>query len=123
MKNRILSLLLLAAMLVTMVPVASTAVAAKEAQTQSTEPVEYVDLHTLYVQDGLQNLFTTFGDNAGYDLSAGTWTAKVGSGVATLGEKARWSEGEYGGIGYGAFYGFLISQFIIFGNFQFIIIA
>ena len=109
MKKRILSLLLLAAMLVTMVPVASTAVAAKEAQTQSTEPVEYVDLHTLYVQDGLQNLFTTFGDNAGYDLSKGKWAAKIGTGIAELGEPTRWKVGEYGGIGYNVIHGVLNS--------------
>lgn len=109
MKTRILSLLLLISMLITAIPVmASAEENAAGTDAPAEEQIEYADLHTLYVQDGLTNLFTTFGEDAGYDFTKGTWTAKIGTGVATLGEKSRWSKGEYGGIGYSVFYGTMI---------------
>ena len=108
MKTKIISLLLLVSMLITAIPVMAAAEEeAPESTTPSGETVEYVDLHTLYVQDGLTNLFTTFGENPGYNISAGTWTAKIGTGVATLSQRSRWKVGEYGGIGYNVIHGVL----------------
>ena len=113
MKKRILSLLLLVAMILTMVPVM---VSAEEAATESEQIQQATnneatadttpgDLHDWYIKDGLTALYSTFGADNGVDLTAGTWTSKVGAGVATLGTKARWSAGEFGGIGYTVLYG------------------
>ena len=107
MKKRIVSLLLLAAMLITAIPVMTAAVAAEENQVQQET---YVDLHTLYVQDGLQNLFTTFGDKTGLDLTAGTWTARAGKGVATIGNKDQWSLNDDGSFGYNMYFGTYIND-------------
>ena len=114
MKKRILSVLLLLAMLVTMIPFAA---AAEEVSTEGTtggqtetEQPDVGDLYEWYVKEGLTNLFTTFGDENGVDLTAGTWTAKVGTGVATLGTKARWTDGEFGGIGFNVLYGTVNSE-------------
>ena len=112
MKKRILSLLLLVAMILTMVPVmVSAEEAATESVQQQPDNNETVadatpgDLHDWYVKDGLTALYSTFGANNGVNLTDGTWTSKVGTGVATLGVKERWSVGEYGGIGYNVLYG------------------
>ena len=118
MKKRILSVLLLLAMLVTMIPVTATVAAAEETVTNNSSsdsgsnttgsPAEKPvagELQDWYVQEGLTNLFTTFGKANGVDYEAGTWTAKVGTGVATLGIKARWSAGEFGGLGFNVLYG------------------
>ncbi len=98
MKKRILSVFLLIAMLVTMVPVMATAA---EETSASAENTDAVDLHSLYVQDGLTALFSTFGENGDtVDLSAGTWTALVGGKIATLGKPERWSLKTGGGVGF-----------------------
>ena len=113
MKKRILSVLLLLAMLVTMIPVAASATEAGEttegasggSNEQAEEPA-VGNLYDWYVQDGLQNLFTTFGKENGLDIAAGTWTAKIGTGKATLVyNTARWSYGDFGGFGFNVLYG------------------
>ncbi|MBE6656667.1 MAG: hypothetical protein E7609_07400, partial [Ruminococcaceae bacterium] len=109
MKRRILSLLLLVAMLITAVPVVSASAVEEVTQTEQTEvekeSVTYVDPHTLYVTNGLQNLFTVFGDQTGVDMTAGTWTAKIGKGVATFGNVQYWEQRSDRGVGYTGLYG------------------
>ena len=105
MKKRLLSVMLLLAMLITAVPVI---VSAEETFAESATvdtAGDSVDLHDYYVKDGLTALYSTFGADNGVNLTDGTWTSKVGTGVATLGVKARWSVGEHGGIGYTVLYG------------------
>ncbi|MBE6656270.1 MAG: hypothetical protein E7609_05330, partial [Ruminococcaceae bacterium] len=105
MKKRILSLLLLAAMLITAVPVMTASAAEEATPTEEKESVAYVDPHTLYVADGIQNLFTVFGDQTGVDMTAGTWTAKIGEGVATFGNVQYWEQRSDRGVGYTGLYG------------------
>ena len=109
MKKRIISLFLLMAMVLTMIPVMASAEettpTVDDGASSETTEATAGDLHDWYVQDGLTLLYSTFGANNGVDLDAGTWTARVGTGVATLGTKDRWSVGENGGIGYTVLYG------------------
>ena len=108
MKKRIVSLLLLAAMLITAIPVMTAAVAAAEEPQAEEEQVAYIDPHTLYVRDGLQTLFTVFGDKSGVDLDAGTWTARVGKAVATFGNKDQWEKNSIGAVGFEMYWGTVI---------------
>ena len=105
MKKRLLSVMLLLAMLITAVPVMVSAEV--DATVLPENATSMTDLHNYYVQDGLTALFTTFGDNAGVDLTAGTWTDRIGGKVATLGKSTQWKEGEQGGIGFTVVYGIM----------------
>ena len=86
MKKRILSVLLLVAMVVTMIPFAVSAeevpTAAPQAETPATELAGY---DAMYVQDGLTALYTTFGANASTaNLTTGKWTDLISGKTATL---------------------------------------
>ena len=104
MKKKIISLVLLLAMLVTAFPAA--VMAKEEPLSVETGRSDTVDLHTLYVDDGLVALFSVLGERAGTaDLSAGTWTDVLGGKTATLGNAARWTRNALGGIGFNTFCG------------------
>ena len=118
MKKRILSALLLVAMLLTMVPVMAAAEEVNAVVDENTvgtngsegsndsQSEEPVDLTDLYVQEGLTALYTTFGEYASTaDLSTGTWTDIIGGKTATLGDKGHWRVGEHGGVGFNIFVG------------------
>ncbi len=118
MNKRILSALLLVAMLLTMVPVMAfaeevnavvdenagdTNVSGDSGDSQSEEPVDLTDL---YVQKGLAALYTTLGEYASTaDLSTGKWTDLVSGATATFVNPSRWSIGANGGVGFDVFYG------------------
>ena len=109
MKKRILSMLLLLVMLVTAVPFAAVETAAVEA-TPTGKEEEYVDLDTLYVQNGLISHFSVFGKNAStVDLSAGTWTDLVAGKTATFGDKSVWSVNANGSVGFTTYRGALVN--------------
>ena len=116
MKKRILSFVLLLAMILTMVPVMASAeetnavadenAADTGANSGDSQSVEPVDLTTLYVQEGLTALYTTFGEYASTaDLSTGKWTDIINGKTATFGEKSHWKVGENGGVGFNIFVG------------------
>lgn len=109
MRKRIVGLLLLVAMLITAIPVMTAAEEVPAAE--KTETVTYVDLHTLYVQDGLQSLFSVFGNRNGVDLTAGKWKSKIGTGVATFGNcEKHWKERDNGAVGYDMYFGTYIKN-------------
>ena len=115
MAKRILSLLLLGAMLVTGVPVFAaeeqTANQTTSGEQTATDVQETVDLDTLYVKDGLVSHFSVFGDNAStVNLSAGTWTDLVAGKTATFDVKTRWSVNSNGSVGFNSFYGKLDAE-------------
>ena len=104
MKKKIISLVLLLAMLVTAFPAA--VMAKEEPLSVENGRSDTVDLHALYVDDGLVALFSVLGERAGTaDLSAGTWTDVLGGKTATLGNAARWTRNALGGIGFNTFCG------------------
>ena len=108
MKKRILSLLLLLAMLVTMIPVAS--VAAEEAV--SVEEQDY-DYHDLYVQAGLTGLFTAIDkddETVSLTSGAGTWTNRVTGGLAATLSGINWKLGANGGVGFPVYAGQVLSD-------------
>ena len=111
MKKRIFSLLLLVAMLVTAVPVMQASAVEEVEETPKSESVEYVDLNTLYVKEGLVSLFTAFGDNTGIDLTKGTWTDRLNGNVATFKAPHRWfrtgENGVSGGVAFDAWSGYM----------------
>ena len=111
MKKRIVSLLLLLAMLVSAVPLAASAAetAGQETQTQKDTVGEtYVDLDTLYVQEGLQSHFSVFGSNAStVDLTAGTWTDLVAGKSASFKNAAKWHINVNGSVGFYTYLGTL----------------
>ena len=102
MKARVLSLILLLAMLITAIPVMATAVEEDEATVLPPSVIpSYLDAHDLYVQDGLVALFSGF-DSKSYDFGSGIWQNKVAGGEnATFrdAETPYW-EAQNGGIGY-----------------------
>lgn len=109
MKKRILSLLLLLAMLVTMIPVATVA-AEEKAQTQENGATGTDhDYHDLYITDGLVGLFTAMDKdddtvNPTNDGN-GAWVNRVsGKTNAALGG-LYWRRTENGGIGYDLYRG------------------
>ena len=96
MKKRILSMLLLVAMIVTAVPVMSTAAGAETSSTAT----EHGDYRDLYVKDGLVNMYTAYVGDTSVNLSTGTWASALEGGTAaTLGNKQYWVKGTYGGVG------------------------
>ena len=97
--KKIVTLLLLVAMLITAIPVMVWADA--EAPTESTA----FDAHELYVKEGLVSLFTVFDDAADVDLSRGIWHDRVGGKTATLGNASRWQVSALGGVGFDTFCG------------------
>ena len=120
MKKRILSVLLLIAMLLTMIPFAAAAEevssgAGNDANTEN--ETEAFDYESLYVKDGLVNLFTVYGDDNGLDLSAATWTDKLGGAVATLygtgaasGDPTRWKLNADGSFGFDVLKGAIMDE-------------
>ena len=106
MKKRILSFLLIACMLVTMVPVMSSA--AEEAVAVEAPSATNADYAELYVQDGLVHAYMAFGtSDPSYDLTAGVWYDLVGSanasitgGVYGANNLDGWQVGDLGGIFY-----------------------
>ena len=99
MKKKIISLVLLLAMLVTAFPAA--VMAKEEPLSVENGRSDTVDLHALYVDDGLVALFSVLGERAGTaDLSAGTWTDVFGGKTATLGNANRWFINANGSLGF-----------------------
>lgn len=95
MKKRVLSLLLVACMLLSMVPVFSSVAVAADA-----EKADY-DYSTLYVTDGLLGLYTAYLGDSSLDLANGKWADISGKGNdATV--NGTWTAGTYGGFGYDA---------------------
>ena len=113
MKIKILSSLLLIALLFTAIPVTMPATVASAAETPVTEEENYVDLDTLYVKEGLTSHFSVFGENAStVDLTAGTWTDLVAGKKATFsyGETNYWKKKADGSVGYTTFRGALAAD-------------
>ena len=88
MKQRLLSVLLLLAMLVTMIPVAASAeevnTNTQSTTTEQTSTEELPELYTLYVDRGLVALYTAFSDDGSVDLDNGTWANKVAGGASAI---------------------------------------
>ena len=105
MKKRILSVLLLVAMVITMIPFA---VSAEEATSETVNEVVDYDYHDRYVKDGLIGLFTAFdADDDTVTLSggAGTWTNRVNGNLNATFAGKDWVKGQDGGVGYTLIYG------------------
>ena len=110
MKTKLLSFLLLGAMLLTAVPFATTAAEATETpvapEIEATDD-GFVVLDSLYV-DGMTAHFSVFGKNAStVNLTAGTWTDLVGGKTATFsyGGVNYWRVNKNGSVGYTSFRG------------------
>lgn len=101
--RKILGSILLFAMLVTAVPVMAAAeVTAPLAETET----DAVDLHTLYVTEGLVSHFSVLGNAAvSADLETGVWQDRISGATATLGNKAYWERRADGSIGFDILYG------------------
>lgn len=101
--RKILGSILLFAMLVTAVPVMAAAeVTAPLAETET----DVVDLHTLYVTEGLVSHFSVLGNAAvSADLETGVWQDRISGATATLGNKAYWERRADGSIGFDILYG------------------
>ena len=123
MKKRILSVILLLAMLLTMVPFAATAeevttdVNAGSDATTENEATDAFDYEALYVKEGLVNLFTVYGENNGLDFSKATWTDKLKGSVATLmgkgakdGDPTRWVQNADGSFGFNVLKGAIMEN-------------
>ena len=95
MKKRIFSLLLIACLLITGLPVMGTVAAAS---TEATESTPY-DYSTLYVTRGLLGLYTAYLGDSTVDLTNGKWADASGKeNDATIG--GTWTAGAKGGFGY-----------------------
>ena len=122
MKKRILSVILLLAMLLTMVPFAAAAEEVANDAVQNgagteNEAAEAFDYESLYVKEGLVNLFTVYGENNGLDLSKATWTDKLKGSVATLmgtgaktGDPTRWVQNADGSFGFNVLKGAIMEN-------------
>lgn len=102
MKKRLLSLLLVACMLLSMVPMFSAVAIAEEMPVAegATEPYDY---SKLYVTAGLVGLYTSFKGENYFDLSQmnGTWQNRVAGGApAVLGQSKVWTTEKHGGLGF-----------------------
>ena len=121
MKKKILSMLLLAAMIVTAIPVMTTAAGAADSANA------YASYEDLYVQDHLESLYMAFvGDTSSLSLeTAGSgrndssWANKVEGGARAwlkndgINKGVAWTVGKYGGVGFDYKYGYLDAE----GNF------
>ncbi|MBQ8907731.1 MAG: hypothetical protein IJY71_04005, partial [Clostridia bacterium] len=106
MKKRIFSLLLIACLLVTGIPLMGTAAAAAEG---AGEPFDY---SSLYVTDGLKLLYTAYAGDSSVDLANGKWkdlsgngndASFVGAAASSTGPAVAWVENRDGngnGVGY-----------------------
>jgi len=107
MKKRILSFILVACMLLTMLPIMASAEEAAEAVASNVESTN-ADYAELYVQSGLVHAYMAFGtSDASYDIAQGVWYDLVGSANATINGGAYsdsnlngWKVGESGGLSY-----------------------
>ncbi|MBQ8907265.1 MAG: hypothetical protein IJY71_01590, partial [Clostridia bacterium] len=94
MKKRLLSLLLVACMLLSLVPVFSTVAVAAD-----TDEAGAYDYSKLYVTDGLLGLYTAYTGDSTLDLANKVWKDVSGKGNdATV--NGTWTAGTYGGFGY-----------------------
>ena len=101
--RKILGCILLFAMLITAVPVMA---AAETAAPLSEAGADVVDLHTLYVTEGLVSHFSVLGTaEASADLTEGVWRDRISGATATLGNKTYWERRADGGIGFDILYG------------------
>ncbi|MBQ9736337.1 MAG: hypothetical protein IJV96_06110 [Clostridia bacterium] len=121
MKKKILSMLLLVAMIVTAIPVMTTAAGAAD------NANAYASYEDLYVQDHLESLYMAFvGDTSSLSLeTAGSgrndssWANKVEGGARAwlkndgINKGVAWTVGKYGGVGFDYKYGYLDAE----GNF------
>ena len=83
--KKILSLLLLAAMLITAIPVmAAAAEETPDAGVNQIASEATPELYTLYTDRGLVALYTAFTDDGSVDLENGTWANKVAGGAAAI---------------------------------------
>ena len=83
--KKILSLLLLAAMLITAIPaVAAAAEETPDAGVNAVASEATPELYTLYTTRGLVALYTAFSDDGSVDLENGTWANKVAGGAAAI---------------------------------------
>ena len=115
MKNRVISLLLLLAMLMTTVPVMTMVGSAETSMAEEgDDPKRLTNYDKLYVgADGsttenggkLVTLFSGFGSDASIDMMSGTWINKLGDLNATFGNLKYWEKRADGGIGYTGIYG------------------
>lgn len=102
MKAKLLSLFLLAALLLTAVPVSLAA----DTPSAAADEQGTVDLHTLYVTDGLVSLFSALaGEGDSVSLADGTWRDRITGASATLGNKQYWERRTDGAVGFDILYG------------------
>ena len=119
MRKRIVSLMLLFAMLITAIPVMTAGVVAEEvtAPQEGEGTADAFDYEALYVKEGLVNLFTIYGEDNGLDLSKATWTDKLKGSVATLygtgaksGQPTRWAQNADGSFGFNVLKGAIMED-------------
>lgn len=109
MKKRLLSLLLVACMLLSMVPMFSAVAIAEEMPAgEATEPYDY---SKLYVKDGLKLLYMAFAGQSSVDMAEGKWKDLSGNGndgsfvnaaASATGPAVNWETNRNGknGVGY-----------------------
>ncbi len=110
MKKRLLSLLLVACMLLSMVPMFSAVAIAEELPAgEATEPYDY---SKLYVKDGLKLLYMAFAGQSSVDMAEGKWKDLSGKGydgtfvnadASSTGPAISWAvnrDGNGNGVGY-----------------------
>ncbi|MBQ8908475.1 MAG: hypothetical protein IJY71_07835 [Clostridia bacterium] len=108
MKKRLLSLLLVACMLLSMVPVFSTVAVAAENSAEEETPYDY---SKLYVQNGLKLLYTAYAGHSTVDLANNKWVDASGNGndatfvnaaASSTGPAINWEANRNGknGVGY-----------------------